>query len=395
MKKYKLAYFISHPIQYQVPLYKQITENSDIDLKVFFQSDISLREFDDVGFGRKIKWDIDLLDGYNYQFLNVLKKDNNKLGLFSPIVTGIYSALKSQKWDAVWFHGYNNHSILWAMLLCKMMKIPFFMRMESNLVNAPKGRFVKDLFINWILKNAAGLLYVSSDNKNYYLEYSADKNKLFSVPYTVDNAFFQNKILEVKDEILNTKKKIGLVEDYPIILYASKLTTRKRSTDLLNSFIKLSKDGKTPPNAYLVFIGDGEERENLQKVISNLDWNSHIKMLGFKNQTELPLFFAMCDIFVLPSQNEPFGLIVNEVMNAAKPIIVTNEVGCAKDIIQDCENGYIIEPKDIEDLSSKLKILIDNKELREKMGKKSLEIINNWSYNEDIDGIREALKNLK
>ena len=156
------------------------------------------------------------------------------------------------------------------------------MRMESNLINAPKGRFVKDLFINWIIKNASGLLYVSSDNKDYYLEYGADKNKLFSVPYTVDNAFFQNKILEVQDDILNAKNEIGLTEDYPIILYASKLTTRKRSTDLLESFIKLSEDGKTPPNAYLVFIGDGEEKKNLQKVINTLGWATHIKMLGFK-----------------------------------------------------------------------------------------------------------------
>ncbi|NOQ29825.1 MAG: glycosyltransferase [Helicobacteraceae bacterium] len=275
------------------------------------------------------------------------------------------------------------------------MNIPFFMRMESTLVGSPKGRFFKDIFINWIIDNASALLYVSTDNKNFYLEYGVNEDKLFSVPYTVDNSFFQSKIFDEKDNIFNAKKEIGLSEDYPIILYASKLTTRKRSVDLIESFTKLSKDGKTPPNAYLVFIGDGEERENLEKTIDKLRWHSHIKMLGFKNQTELPLYFTMCDIFVLPSQNEPFGLIVNEVMNASKPIIVTNEVGCAKDIVQDGVNGYIIDPCDIDELTNRLKTLIGDKELRGQMGSKSLDIINHWSYDEDINGLLEALNYIK
>ena len=394
MKKFVMAYILQHPIQYQSPLLRKINNSGDIDLDVVYLSDCSTKTYKDKGFGRSVKWDLDLLEGYKYRFLKKLLFKKSDVSLFKPVVYGVYAMLNERNWDAVWMHGYNHYSLIWAMILCKILKIPFFMRMESNLVGSPKGRFFKDVFIRWIIKNASGLLYVSTDNKNYYMEYKADKNKLFPVPYTVDNSFFQSKTLRTKYDLFSYKQDIGLLGGFPIILYASKLTKRKRSVDLLESYRKLSHDGKTPPNAYLLFIGDGEEKERLKNSIDKLGWNSHIKILGFKNQTELPLYFRMCDIFVLPSQNEPFGLIVNEVMNSAKPVVVTDEVGCAKDIVKDGVNGYVIKVGDIDDLTCKLKKLIYDTELRRKMGDKSLDIIDHWSYSEDIEGLKSALESL-
>lgn len=391
MKKYKLAYFVSHPIQYQAPMLKEISNHPEIDLTVFFQSDISLREYDDVGFGVKVKWDVDLLDGYKYKFLNIVKKDNNKLFFFSPIVTGTYSALKSEKWDAVWFHGYNHHSIMWAMFLCKIKNIPFFMRMEANLNFSPKGKWLKDKLINFIVKNASGLLYIGKDNKDYYLSYGADENKLFNMPYTVNNDFFQNLSNIEKNNIEKEKEKLGLEKNLPIILYASKFIKRKNPVRLLEAFSKLSTDGEKP-RAYLLYIGEGEEKEELQKKIKELYLEENVKLLGFKNQSELPLYFTMCDVFVLPSNKEPYGLIVNEVLNCSKPIITTTEVGSAKDLIDHAENGFIYYPEDVEVLSKYLKMFLEDNTLSKDMGKKSLEKINTWSYAQNVDGIYSALR---
>jgi len=393
MKKYKLAYFVSHPIQYQAPMLKELSNHPEIDLTVFFQSDISLREYDDVGFGVKVKWDVDLLDGYKYKFLDVIKKDNNKLGFFRPIVSGVYSALKGEKWDAVWFHGYNHHSIMWAMFLCKVLNIPFFMRMEANLNFSPKGKWLKDKLINFIVKNASGLLYIGKDNKDYYLSYGADENKLFSMPYTVNNDFFQNLSNKEKENITREKEKLGLKKDLPIILYASKFIKRKNPVRLLESFASLSTNGKSP-SAYLLYIGEGEEKQAIKNKIKEYGLEDNVKLLGFKNQSELPLYFTMCDVFVLPSNKEPYGLIVNEVLNCAKPIITTTEVGSAKDLIVHNENGFIYEPEDIESLSKYLKKFIDDDTLSETMGQKSLEKINTWSYKENVEGIYKALKSL-
>ena len=394
MKKYKLAYFVSHPIQYQAPMLKELSNHPEIELTVFFQSDISLKEYEDAGFGVKVKWDVNLLDGYQYKFLNILKKDNNKLGFFRPIVSGVYSAIKSEDWSAVWFHGYNHHSIIWAVFLCKILNIPFFMRMEANLNFSPKGRWIKDQLINFIVKNAAGLLYIGKDNMDYYLSYEADERKLFSMPYTVNNEFFQNLSNELKFKVDDEKKKLGLDKSLPIILYASKFIKRKNPVKLLEAFAKIAQD-ENPPKAYLLYIGSGEDKVLLENRIKELGWGENVKLLGFKNQSELPLYISMCDVFVLPSNKEPYGLIVNEVLNCAKPVITTTEVGAAKDLIIHGENGFIYKPEDIDSLAMYLKMFIQDRALSISMGKKSINIINEWSYKYNVNGIYEALKGLR
>ena len=391
-KKYQLAYFVSHPIHYQAPLLKEISNHPDIDLTVYFQSDFTLNEYWDEGFQTKVNWDIKLLDGYKYKFLKTLTA-NNKTGFFSPIVSGVYSALKCKKWDAVWFHGYNHYSILWALFLCKILNIPFFMRMESNLNFSPKGKWFKDKFIKYLIRNASGLLCIGKSNEDYYLSYGANKEILFSMPYTVDNIFFQNLSNNEKKNIHFEKKKLGLNEEYPIILYASKLLKRKNPLKLLESFSSLSNDNN-PPRAYLLFIGEGHEKEILQKKIKQLNLENNVKLLGFKNQSELPLYFTMCDVFVLPSQQEPYGLVINEVLNCAKPVITTTEVGCVKDLIVHNVNGFIYEFNNINDLTKYIKYFIKNRDLSKIMGQKSLDKINNWSFAQSVDGIYKALKSL-
>ena len=394
MKKYKLAFFVSHPIQYQVPLFKLLSQEKQIVFKVFYLCDISLRTYKDHGFGHSIKWDIPLLEGYNYEFLKC-KLKNNTFSLFNPLVFGIKAALKQQKWDAVWFHGYNNHALLWGIYSAVRLKIPFFFRSESNLCSTSKS-FLKDLFIRYLVKKASALLYVSSDNKDYYNYYGATEKKLFFTPYAVDNKFFQEKVELSKNNLQELKKAIGLKNSkYPIILFASKFIKRKNATLLLEAFANLSKDKKIPPKAYLLFIGDGEERTNLENRINCLGWQENIKLLGFKNQSELPAYFALCDIFVLPSSKEPFGLVINEAMNAGKVIITTNEVGCAADLVKDGQNGFITKAEDLNSLGVAIrKCSLMNKNQLQKMGQESLKIINKWSYKEDVKGILEALDSI-
>ena len=186
---------------------------------------------------------------------------------------------------------------------------------------------------------------------------------------------------------------LGLEQQRPIILYASKMTERKRAGDLLEAYIRLSPDSLKEPEPYLLFIGDGEMRSVLERRAAELGRGS-IRFLGFKNQTELPAYYDLCDVFVLPSFHEPWGLAINEVMNAAKPVIVSDQVGCAPDLVRHKENGYIFRAGDIDDLCTALQFVLGDKERSYMMGQKSLEIINGWGFEEDIAGLRKALKML-
>jgi len=187
------------------------------------------------------------------------------------------------------------------------------------------------------------------------------------------------------------RRALGLTPGRPVILFASKFQPRKHAGDLLEAYLTLSPDGRQEPVPYLLFVGDGEERPTLEQKARETGWSS-IRFLGFKNQTDLPPLFDLCDVFVLPSEAEQWGLIVNEVMNAARPVIVTDEVGAAPDLVRDGENGYIVPVGDIEALARRLRGITGDPAQARRMGERSLEIIQGWGFPEDVAGLCLALE---
>jgi glycosyltransferase involved in cell wall biosynthesis len=210
------------------------------------------------------------------------------------------------------------------------------------------------------------------------------------MPYAVDNDFFRRKALEAAPRREEFRRELGLDPGRPVILYASKLQTRKRCIDLVEAYIRLSPLPGVDPPAYLLIVGDGEERTALEARVRESGLGS-IRFLGFRNQTELPRFYDLCDLFVLPSYNETWGLIVNEVMNAGRPIIVTDQVGCQPDLVHDGLNGFVYPAFDVDRLSQCLRRLVDDSGVRATMGENSLRIIQQYSFEQDVIGLRKAL----
>ena len=136
--KVKLAYLVSHPIQYQTPLLRRIALEQDIDLTVFFGSDFSVRGYRDKGFGVAVKWDVPLLDGYKHEFLPVIR-DDARTGIMRPLNYGIFSRLRGgglrtggdTAFDVLWVHGYSTVNALHAMFAAKALGIPVLLRAES------------------------------------------------------------------------------------------------------------------------------------------------------------------------------------------------------------------------------------------------------------------------
>jgi len=383
---------VSHPIQYQAPLLSLLAHESDIDLKVFFCSDISVHEFVDEGFGQKVKWDVPLLEGYDYEFLPALG-GTKRVDFWRPFNYGLLKRLKEYKPDVLIIHGYMRWFNWQAIAIAKLLGIRVFVRDESTLFTKYRGRlklFGKRIFFSVLKLAVNGWLVIGTSNKEYYLYYGVRENNLFLVPYTVNNDYFQKKIESVAGSRDNLKQELGLEKERSIILFASKFQSRKRAQDLIEAYCRLSPDGKQEPEPYLLFIGDGEERANLEKQAFETGWDS-IKFLGFKNQLELPQFYDLCSVFVLPSMHEPWGLVVNEAMNAGRAIIVSDQVGCGKDLVKQGKNGYIFKAGSVTELHQALIDVLVDINVAESMGKESLNIINQWSYKQDIIGIRDGI----
>ena len=186
---------------------------------------------------------------------------------------------------------------------------------------------------------------------------------------------------------------MGLERGRPIILFASKLQQRKRCADLLEAFLKLSSIGINEPRPYLLIVGDGEQRTLLEER-SRSAKPGDVRFLGFQNQTALPAFYDLCDVFVLVSVDEPWGLVVNEVMNAGKPVIVSSKVGCQRDLVQDGVNGCVIEAGDIDGLAAGLKRILANPETNRQMGLKSIERIKAFSFEQNVSWIAKRTGSL-
>jgi hypothetical protein len=135
-KKVKVAYLVSHPIQYQAPLLRRISQEPDIDLTVFFSSNFSVREYVDKGFGVNVKWDVPLIEGYRHEFLPSIW-DKRRTGPTSQLNYGIFSRLRGDKgsagFDVLWVHGYSTLNALQGMVVAKLLGIPVLLRAESRL----------------------------------------------------------------------------------------------------------------------------------------------------------------------------------------------------------------------------------------------------------------------
>jgi glycosyltransferase involved in cell wall biosynthesis len=142
------------------------------------------------------------------------------------------------------------------------------------------------------------------------------------------------------------------------------------------------------PRPYLLIVGDGEERQSLER---QADGNPDIRFLGFRNQTELPRFFDLCDVFVLPSRHEPWGLVVNEAMNAQRPVVVSDDVGCHEDLVREGETGATFPVGDIRALAAAIERVLGAPDVTARMGIAARARIDDFSFEQDVAGLRQAL----
>jgi glycosyltransferase involved in cell wall biosynthesis len=388
----RLAYFVSHPIQYQAPLLRRLAQEKDIDLKVFFSSDLSVRGYRDPGFGVSVKWDIPLLDGYKHEFLPVLR-GAEQVSALKPVNYGIRRILRKQGFDVVWVHGYNRMANLQTIMASRSLGIPVLLRAESTLDDRPRSRktlLAKRIFFGFLGKRISAALAIGESNAVYWRHYLGREFPIFPCSYAVDNEFFQRESAKAKESREEFRRSLGLDPGRPVILFASKLQARKRCIDLVDAYLQLAASNPTSRIPYLLIVGDGEERAVLESRAQE-GAPGNIRFLGFRNQTELPRFYELCNVFVLASVDEPWGLVVNEVMNAARPVIVTDQVGCHRNLVQNGVNGYVVKAYDTRALADSLRAVLADEQTARTMGDHSLRIVRNYSFEENVGGIRQAL----
>ena len=392
-KPRRLAFVNSHPIQYFAPLYAYLNRDPTLDVTALYCSDFSLRGGIDPGFKQTVTWDVDLLSGYRAKFLGSRAKTRNPGGFWSLVCPEVWAEIRSGKYDAVMLHGYGYAAYVLSFLAAKSCGLPVFMRSETHLglKRTAFRRWVRDTVLSFAYTFIDGFMSIGSANRDYYRALGVPEKKIFDVPYAVDNERFIAAAQISEDERSNLRKRFGVSPLQPLVLYASKLMPRKHPDDLVRAMNILRGRGV---RASLLFVGTGEMEAKLRELVSNAGIED-VVFGGFINQAELPSVYAAADVFVLPSENEPWGLIINEVMCAGLPVVVSSEVGCVQDLVKSGENGMLFLAGDIDSLATALQQVLVDATLRRTMGRKSLEVIRGWSYERCLAGVRSALAVVK
>jgi glycosyltransferase involved in cell wall biosynthesis len=387
MNKYKLAILSSHPIQYKVPLFRELSRHPQLDVVVYFCCDHGVRKRYDPEFGKEFSWDIPLLDGYSYKFLKNWSP-NPRPSFWGQINPEILVELRRNKFDAAIVDGWMSVTN-WLVFLSRN---PIFLKSENplnqELIKPWWKVVIKKIVFKFLFQRIKTFLFIGKENKEFYQFYGVPEDKLFFTPYAVDNKRFIQSFEQLRTRKQELKKRLGIGPEKVVILYVGKLINKKRPFDLLLAYERLENKNKA-----LIYVGDGPMRDELESYIKENKLEG-VYIAGFKNQSEVVNYYTVGDVLVLPSGlGETWGLVVNEAMCFKLPIIVSDLVGCARDLVRNGENGYVFPGGDVDRLKECLEELVQNDEKRRNFGEKSFEIIQSYGYEKDVEGILQAIEN--
>ena len=325
----KLGIITTHPIQYQIPLFKRLKEKKILPL-VFFASKHGINNRKDHEFLQKLKWDInkDILKGYQNFFP---KKQRYEINDFRIRFENIEKIFLKEKIKYILVFGWNNLHYLSSIYYAYKHNIKIILRVETNL-NSTKSYFknlLKKIFLKYFFKMFSNFLVIGKLNKEFYLYHKVPSKKLSKGLYFVDNDFFRlnNSKKKLKKKYKFHKKKI--------VLFVGKFIQRKNPLE----FLKLAKLFDDKKDIKFIMIGDGNLKNKCHQYIKKNKLNN-TRILGFINQKKIREYYWISDLLIVPSKYETWGLNINEAFASDTPVICTKNCGASADLLH--EGGLVL-----------------------------------------------------
>lgn len=290
--------------------------------------------------------------------------------------------------DIIISGGYHHPSYLLAMLYAKLFKRRIILWCESNQYDQRSGSRFREAYKRWFTANCAGYIVPGKASFEYLILLGAAAKKVWVAPNAVDNDYFSKS----SDEYRKDKQKIKQAKGYPdkLILYVGRMINEKGVFDLLKVFQILSREQS---GLGLLLIGSGEAQGSY-KDFCNENNLQNVFFKGFVHKEELPVYYALSDVFVLPAHSDPWGLVLNEAMACKLPVISSDAAGAALDLIVNGENGYTFKKGDIHQLAGCIRDLLNDEQERNRMGQNSFNIIKNYSPLKCAEGFIQAIKEI-
>jgi glycosyltransferase involved in cell wall biosynthesis len=326
----RIAFVVSHPIQYLVPLYRRLAGRDDTEVKVFFTWHAGERAVDDPGFGRPIAWDIPLTEGYDFELVPNVASDpgtHKFLGLRNPM---LLDRVTSWQPDIVHINGWAWLAHLQLLFALKKRGVPTLFFGDSHLLDGNAGGprwWIKSAVLRRVYSWPTACLYAGSANRAYFEIFGVPPQRLYPCPHAIDVNRFAEPAAQREEAAARWRSELGIAADRKVLLYAGKFEPKKRPTDLMRAFARLPD-----PSLMLVMVGSGKLQAEIDAIAAADP--ARFRILPFQNQSRMPVVYRLGDVFVLPSAfGESWGLAVNEALACGRPVIVSDRVGCAPDVV--------------------------------------------------------------
>ena len=345
------------------PLFRRMAKHPALDLKVAY---CSLRGAATAGydpdFHASVQWDIPLLDGYSWvEVPNKGAGDETFWGLNNPALREL---IHDARFDAILCYlSYRSASFWLARRAARSVRSAFLFGTDAHTLIPRDSRkwkvWAKELFWPLLFRQADQIFVPSTGTFQMIESLGIPPDRITLTPYAVDNDWWKARSAEVDRSLVRAQWKVAA--DQPVILFCAKLQPWKRPHDLLRAFALANL-----PQAVLVYAGDGSLRGDLERETSRLRIQERVKFLGFVNQSQLPSIYTAADVLVLPSEYEPFAVVVNEAMCCGCPVIASDQVGAARDLVLPVRSEFVYPAGNAAALSEILKqAFADREKLRE------------------------------
>lgn len=351
IEKRRVLFFTNTPSPYRVDFFNEL--GKVCDLTVLFERR-----------NKKEKWQNNNFLNFKAVFLKGIKKDSNMA--FCPEIIKYF---RKDLFDIIIIGRYESPTGMMAINYLNIKKIPFVLSTDGGMIKE-KENFIKRTMKNYYISSAEFWLSTGNKTTQYLKYYGANSKGIFVYPFT---SVLQNEIVEYP---INNKVKKDLKDKYNIsekkvILSVGQYIPRKGFDTLLHACENLPRD-------WGVYIVGGNPTEEYIEIKEKLGL-TNVHFISFKSREELREYYMLSDIFVLPTREDIWGLVINEAMAYGLPIITTNKCIAGLELVEDHQNGFIVPVNESTLLSKYIHEILKDDLISEKMSKRSLEKIRNYT----------------
>lgn len=377
----RLIIITTHPIQYNAPLFSYLAKHSNYSIKVIYTLGAERNSLVKNGFGVNENWNIDLLSGYDYEFIENTSKapsSNSFWGVKNP---SLEKKIKIFEPTAILVYGWKHKSHLSIMRLLHG-KIPIYFRGDSTTLDDNTTfyflRLIRYEFLKWVYRYVDFAFSPGKASDEYFVKSGLRTKQIIRVEHSVDNNRFNIFTLEDESMLQNLGKELAIAENEIVFLFAGKFIDKKNPLLLINAFNLICQEEN---NCRLILVGSGILEKQLRLQVNTFfeSVKSKITFLPFQDQSQMKIVYRLADVFVLPSKSETWGLSVNESLASGTPVIVSDKCGSSFDLVKDSYNGFIFQSENIDSLLIKMKQCLDNSTLMN-LKKNAQSSVQNFSY---------------